>query len=80
MNHDNSNEFDTLLHNICKLRQHNKLSKKQMADIMGVSLNTLNKIEKGEFPPRLGANSIYNICVYFKMHSSELFKSQSCDK
>ena len=79
MTHDNSNEFDTLLHNIRKLRKHNNLSKKQMASIMEVSIKTLNRIENGEMPPRLGANSIYNICVYFKVRSSTLFESHIFD-
>lgn len=74
MNTIEPNELDNLIHNINLLRIHNKLSKKKMADIMGVSLKTINKIEKGEFPQRLGANNIYNICVYFKMRASELFE------
>lgn len=74
MNTIEPNELDNLIHNINRLRIHNKLSKKKMADIMGVSLKTINKIEKGEFPQRLGANNIYNICVYFKMSASELFE------
>ena len=78
MNTTEQNELDNLIRNISRLRLHNKLSKKEMADIMGVSLKTINKIEKGEFPQRLGANNIYNICMYFKIRASELFEKSYC--
>lgn len=36
-----------------------------MAKIIGVGVNSLNKIEKGEFPPSLTVEVIFNIYEYF---------------
>ena len=76
MKNNPQTELDNLLYNIKWLRQHNGLSKKQMTDILGVSLKTLNKIERGEMPPRLGASVLYNISVHFGISSSKQFEKK----
>lgn len=50
------NEIDIFLKNISYLRKHNKLSKRKMAEILGIGVKSLNKIENGELPPRIGVN------------------------
>lgn len=56
--------IDTFLHNITWLRKHYGLSKKEMAKRLEIGLFTLNKIEKGELPPRLTCDIIF--CVHKK--------------
>lgn len=51
--------IEILLHNICWLRKRYGLSKREMAKRLGIGLWTLNKIEKGELPPRLHCDIIF---------------------
>ena len=44
------NELEILLKNIKTLREINHLSKKEMASILNISINTLNRIEKEIMP------------------------------
>ncbi len=70
----NKNELDNVLDNIKWLRRNNNISKKQMAKILGIGLKTLNKIEDGEMPPRLGAGILCNISKHFGISSYKLFE------
>ena len=58
--------------NIKRLREQHKLSKKQMAEIMGVGTKTLTSIENGVIPPRARADIILKICDYFCINAQEL--------
>lgn len=59
---DNSRELATLCRNIRYLRISHGLSKKKMAEIMGIGVRSLNRMERGDFPSGIG------ISVFFRIH------------
>ena len=65
--------IDIFLHNIVWLRKHYGLSKKEMAKRLGIGLWSLNKIEKGELPPRLHCDIIFAIFQNFGVPFADLF-------
>lgn len=62
--------------NVKKLRLTHKLTKKRMAEIMGVSVKTLTKIENCEFPKRLSVIVAIKLMQYFKIYPDKLFETQ----
>ncbi|MBO5323027.1 MAG: helix-turn-helix transcriptional regulator [Oscillospiraceae bacterium] len=65
--------FVIFLHNVAWLRRHYGISKKRMAKLLGIGLWSLNKIEKGEIPPRLDVSIIFAISRQFSIPPAELF-------
>ena len=61
-----------LLQNIAFLRKHYGLSKKEMAKKLEISVWMLNKIEKGELPPSLKIDVLFNIYKEFGIFMSEV--------
>ena len=74
MNEDK--EITNLLYNIKWLRKRDKLSKKQMARILGIGMVSMNKIEKGKVPYRLGANVIIAVYQHFGILPTVLFEKR----
>ena len=72
MNNKTSDELKILIHNITYLRKKYGISKKKMSELLGIGIKSLNKIEKGEVPPRLSANVIFNIWRYFHIRPKDL--------
>ena len=64
--------MDIFLQNIIWLRKHYGLSKKEMAKKLGIGIWTLNKIEKGELPPRLKIDVLFYIYKEFGISMSEM--------
>lgn len=58
--------------NLRYLRQKHGLSKTRMANILGVGINTLNRLEQGTASPRLGSSVLYNAGVYFNLKTDDL--------
>lgn len=56
--------MEYFIHNVLWLRRHYGLSKKKMAEILGISLFMINKIENGQLPPTL------EIDVLFRIHKA----------
>ena len=71
--------IDTFLHNISWLRKHYGLSKKAMAKRLQIGLWTLNKIERGELPPRLCCDIVYTVYKNFGIRSSDLLSQRLGD-
>ena len=67
-------EMQNLLYNIKRLRLDNKLSKKKMAQICGVGVPKINKIENGIVPPRFSANILVRIYRHFGVTPTEMFR------
>lgn len=59
--------------NVKKLRAAHKLSKKEMAEIAGVSVYALTQMEKLVLPYRTTVNMIINLRDYFHVMPDELF-------
>ena len=68
----NKSKIQTFLHNLCWLRKHFGYSKKEMAEILGISVWSLNKIERGEMPPMLRIDVIYAAQKHFGISSFSL--------
>jgi len=62
--------------NVKRLRVENKLTKKQMAEICGIGVGSLNKLEQGILPPRLSAYMLLGIYNYFGIMPSALFEKE----
>jgi transcriptional regulator with XRE-family HTH domain len=54
-------------YNITYLRSINNLSKKEMSKILGIGVNTLDKIEQAILPPRLSVKVLFRIQKYFNV-------------
>lgn len=61
-------EYLTFCHNIKWTRLHRKLSKKEMAKILKISVGTLTKIENGMLPPRLNVEIFFRVQHCFGIH------------
>jgi len=59
--------------NIKALREKNSISKKKMAEIWGIGLTSLSKIEQNILPPRLKVDIISKLSKHFKIKSYKLF-------
>lgn len=76
---ENRNELQIFMKNVKCLRRYYGLSKKEMADIMNVSVYTINKIEKEEFPPKLSVTAIFDLQNYFGIKAKDLVSVLFCD-
>ena len=54
-------EMNRLANNLTYLRKENGISKQELADIMGVGLWTVIKLERGELPPRMKVEALFRI-------------------
>lgn len=69
-------EWKNLVNNIIFLRKKYSISKKVMAEILGVCVETLNKIERGELPPRLSLKIVFNIEKYFSIKPKDILENK----
>ena len=67
-------EIKQFVVNIVYLRKRHNLSKKEMAQILGIGIGSYNKLEQGIFPERLAVDVIFNISDYFKIPPAHLFE------
>lgn len=72
MKKETDRELDIFMKNIVWLRKKNELTKKEMAKILGISVCSLNKIEKGVFPPRTKVDIVVAIHCRFGIGPSEM--------
>lgn len=73
--HSKEDDWKVLVKRLVLLRKQTGLSKKEMAQILEISVSTLNKIEKGELPPRLSVEILFHIQERFKIPPHELLKT-----
>jgi len=66
-----------LTYNITLLRKQNRLSQKEMAQLLGISIATIIKLESGILPPRFSTETILCISDCFGLSPSELFRPES---
>ena len=65
-------EEENMLYNIAWLRKYHRISKKRMAKMLLIGAASLNRIEKGEMPPRLGAGVLMRVYLKFGIRPAEL--------
>ena len=63
-----------LLENIAWLRKYYGISKTRMVKLLGIGLHSLNKMEKGEMPPKL------KLDVLIRIHRRVLRRSADISK
>ena len=61
----NDDIMEYLSHNVLYLRKKHKITKKEMAEILGIGIKTLNKIEQGLLPPTLSVEVLFSIREHF---------------
>ena len=67
---------ENLSYNVIWLRERHNLSKREMAKIMGIGVDMLNRIEGGELPRRLKASAVLNLSEYFQISTDEILHSK----
>lgn len=75
----NDQKIMNFLENIKLLRSHYSFSKKKMAEIMGISVKMLSKLESGEMSKRLSAKSLLKLSAFFKVSTDLLFEKLSAE-
>jgi len=65
--------FETLLHNIVWLRKHHGLSKQEMAKLLKLGAKSMDQIESGHVPLRMGVNTLFQIWKHFGIPLSDQF-------
>ena len=65
-------ELAIFCQNIAYLRRKHNLTKTQMSAMLGVSIRTLNRIENGIFPERLGISILEKILLNFRISPSKI--------
>lgn len=66
-------ELNIFCQNVRILRENNNLSKKEMAEKLGISTKSLNKIESGVVPKRLSCDILAYIYLNFGVDVIEIF-------
>lgn len=66
-------EITLFCENIKALRKINKLSKKDMAKLIGIGTKSLTLIENGRLPPKLGCDVLFKIQKEFGIAPQTMF-------
>ncbi len=67
-------ETQIFCENIKNLRETNNLSEKEMAKILGISIERLQSIEKGILPPKLTVRILFRIQEHFHIKPQDMFR------
>ena len=70
---ENRMALDRFMKNLAWLRKEHGLSRREMAQRLGMSVGTLNKIESGRLPARLKVDVLGRVQVSFHIPISEQF-------
>ena len=62
------------MRNITDLRKQNGLSKRQMAKLLGVSVRTITRLERGDFPSNLSVRIVFQIQKHFGVAAKDQWK------
>ena len=57
----NAKQLKNLMYNIVWLRRYHRISKKRMAKLLGIGVGSLNRLERGELPPRVPVDAVFNL-------------------
>lgn len=69
---DNSRELHIFAQNIQYIRKLHNLTQKQMATLLGISVQSLRNIEQGPIPPRLHFGILLKVYQEFQISSSKI--------
>lgn len=68
------------MHNVAWLRATSGLTQKKMSEIMGISVSTLRKIERGEMPPQTDVLVLLRLRSYFNVSCDTLLQIRLDEK
>jgi len=68
--------FAVFCRNVAGLRMHSGYSQKYMAQLLGIGVESLKRIESGNIPPRLRIDVIFAVCRHFHIRTSVLFTQE----
>jgi len=66
-------EIDAFCQNVKMLRERHGLSKKEMAEILGIGAASLTKIEQGIIPDRASVSIVIKLSQHFHIEPHKLF-------
>ena len=69
-------ELKNFFKNVLYLRKKYGYTQKEMANILGISVSSLRKVERGMIPRCITAETLYNLCYYFQI-SADLILNES---
>ena len=72
--------MEIICKNIQYLRTYHNLTQKEMADILGFSISSLRKVEKGMLPRCLNSRSIRRLCDHFEISADYLLRESIEDR
>jgi len=72
----NTEQLSNLLYNVAWLRGYYGISKRRMAQLLKISVGSLNKLEAGIVPPRLGIEFIFHLHKEFHYPLGTLFHAR----
>ena len=79
MRENNNNELSILCKNIKYLREKNNLTKAEMARVLQIGVNSLSKIEQGNFPPRISCEILFRLHSAFGIAPTDLLRTTLYD-
>ena len=59
--------------NVRHLRMARRITQKELAEIMGIGVKSLRRIEQGDFPAKFDATHLYCLTEYFHVSVTALF-------
>ena len=65
-------ESDYFCRNVQYLRKTHQYSQHKMAEIMGISVKSLRKVENGSIPRCITARTVYLLCWHFQISSDSV--------
>lgn len=68
--------LSTLMYNLRWLRRKNQLSQKAMAQLLGISVSSLRKLETGSLPPRLTISFLFQIQRHFHISPGDMLEKR----
>ena len=80
MNRSVKKETQMFCENISAIRKKLRLSKKEMAKILGIGIGSLSKIENGVIPPKMSCKVLFKINKNFNIKYVDIFKENSIGK
>ncbi len=71
--------WDIFVKNIIWLRKHYRISKKRMADLLGIDTATLTKIERNELPDEVTVEIFIKAEKFFRIPINDLISNYIYD-
>ena len=68
--------LQNFIHNVNTLREQNRLTRRQMADILHITPYMLRKLERGEISSRLYIDFLFYLRAHFGVSFYDLFQTR----